>query len=629
MHHPAIGLDAPTRGGLCEAPARGEPHAANAENLRTRGLVTRRTAQILIALVALAATGAVIWARHPRGGDELYEQAISAYDGCQYADAARLFERLATEYPTHPRASDSLCQLGYVERSFLNNPEAALAAFSRVAGQPGKSEWKLQALKQIGYIQRSLQNYDEAVRAYESLEFQFADDLRTSTDARLELAQTYVEMGDAPQARASCQKVFESEGVARADTIRALRLLARVSDKLEGDSNAAVDALTQIIRLYPNTADADQAQRDLAYIRSQMSVPASAKPKPDGAGAGGAGARPSSQALLVDLPQDIPGGAHEEGLLECLHVLCAAQGTVLSEDKLATLTGQAFAFWYGTRDRLRGDRVYTDDPVELAGKRLGLTGVQKLTARSEAEAMTLLKGKINGKLAVLVPLTLGGRPTWRIVTGYDPAQSQFLLFAETGRYVAVDAAEFKAAWTNPAAPAIRVGGAQPAKYTMYVVAPGRKTTDGVSGAKTSFQSAVEILRGSSAGNYVSGAKAFRLLADDFAKASDGTLQDADVSELTSWCGRPLSDLSARRAAAKKQIDTWTPLLFRSTAAQEQASRASELLGDSIELLSRISGAYARARDGSGPIEGGGSPSDLATKLADIDEQIADALDRAL
>lgn len=626
MQNPAVSVKALRSGGIGDAAAIPGAHQGHAADMRTKGLLTRRVAQVLVALVALGATGAMIWARYPRGVDELWSQAESADQKGQYLDAARAFERLAEEYPTHPRTPEALYRLGYVEKSYLNNPEAALAAYGRLVRGPGDNKWKRRALAEIGGIYRSQQDYDQAISAYESLESQYSSDAPTRAQARLQLAQTYFQMEDAAQARASCEKVRDMQDADPPDRVRALRLLSRVAEKLEGDPRAAMDPLVQIIGDFPNTADAEEALRDLAFLRSRESTSAASPAAAAAASAKVGPAAPSSQALWVELPQSIPGGVRDQGLLECLRVLCAQQGAVVSEEKLAGLSGQAFSFWYSSSERLRGDRVYLQDPAETAAKRVGLTGAKLLTARDETSALTLLKQQIHRKHAVLIPMTLAGKPTWRIVTGYDPAQSEFLLYSASGRYEAVGAAEFRSAWTSPSAPAVRTKGAPPAKYSMYVVQEGRKPSSGVDGAKAALREAVPVLRGTSTGGYVSGAKAFRQLSSDFARLADGKLDEPDAGEVTAWCGRPLSELRARRESARKYVEVWRDALFPDGAQREKADRVTALLGDSVELLSRLGDAYARAGAGSGPSEGGGSPSDLANKLAEIDEEIAAALD---
>ncbi len=626
MQDTALPIEALSGGGSGTEDVAAEAYQGHAAEMRTKGPITRRVAQVLVALVALGATGVMLSARYPRGGDQLWEQGQAAENQGQYADAARAYERLASEYPTHPHASEALYQLGCVNRVYMNDPDAALAVFRRLLGRPcddRDTKWKRWALRDTGDIYRANKNWDEAIRSFESLAFQYGEDAATRTEARLRLAQIYFEMKDAGQAKASCDMVLEMADAGRVASVRALRLKSEIADRLEDDPQAAMEPLTRIIQLYSGTGDADQANRDLAYLRSRVAVPTTGAESSTATEAAGDDAElPSSQAVWVELPRQIPGGVRDQGLLECLRVLCAAQGVVVSEEKLAGLSGHAFAFWYSSTDRQRGGRVYAQDPVETAAKRLGLSGARRLPAASETAALTLLKQQIHRKLAVMVPLTLGGRSTWRIVVGYDPGRSEFLLFSASGRYEAVDAADFRAGWSTGGGPAFRLHGAAPARYTMYVITGPTKHTGGAYGARAALRDAATAFRGASTGGYVSGAKAFRQLAGDFSKLAAGELDARGADDLAAWCGQPLSDLVARRELARKDLAIWSEARF---IPADKAEQATALLGDSIDLLSRLAEAYRHARDGSGPSEGGGSPADLATKLAQIDEKLAEAL----
>jgi hypothetical protein len=70
-------------------------------------------------------------------------------------------------------------------------------------------------------------------------------------------------------------------------------------------------------------------------------------------------------------------------------------------------------------------------------------------------------------------------------------------------------------------------------------------------------------------------------------------------------------------------------VFEPGAEQESLSQAIELLRDSARLLKELGVAYGRALEGTGPVEGGGSPQDIARSLAELEVQIADALEGGL
>lgn len=587
--------------------------------------------QLAIAFVALLATGAVLWATRPRDASRLYDLANASYNAGQFADAARQFQQFADDYPDDRRCAEVLSLLGQVEFGINNNSERALEAYSRVAGAPGQSEWKRQALLEIGGIQRQCGNYSEAIGAFESLDFEYGSDTRTHVQAQLELAETYLRSGKADLARECCQAVLDL-GIPQSErqgTVRALQLLSRIAQTLTRDEAAALEPLKEIVRSFPGTAEAEAANRELAYLQPNAPRRPSGQTSPTGPAAASPKSAPAaSSAVLVDLPLDKLKGVGDEGLFECLGALAAVRDVRATREDLVAYTGAAFAVWYSARDRLVGDRVWARDPVLAAGERLGLTGATRLTATAEAEALTLLKQQIHRKLAVLVPLVLDGRPTWRIVCGYDAQRREFHLFSSEGRYTVVEGTAFRGGFSSPAAPIPRVKGTTPPRYAMYTIGPGRKTVSEREAMAGLLRDAVASLRGSSFEGYASGAGAFRLLAEDFTREKSGALPASAQAQVTSWCGSPLTELQRRREAAKRLVTTWRDR-FASGGDRDSASSALELLSTSVELLSRLSAAHSSALAGTGPSEGGGSPGDLARKLAELDAELADALEGAL
>jgi TolA-binding protein len=603
---------------------------AGVATTRTERGMTRRIAILAIAAVVLVAGSVMLLARHlQQGGDDLYTAAEQACNSGQYADAVRLFDRMATEFPGHSKADDALYRLGYVYRNFLNEPQLALDAYGRLAKLYGKSgsPWVKHAMREIADIYKADQEYDQALEQYASIIAQFGGDPSIHAEAELQMAHTYYEQGKAEPAKAACQEVLGLQGPLDAQQAEALTLLAHVSLDIERNPADAQSCLERVIREHPDSSGVKDAQKELAWIKATYPgqvVAGSESPLPDGGSEPGP---PSAGAVLVDLPRDIPGGVEDAGLFECLRVLCAAQGQVVSAKKLAGFSAQPFAFFYSPERRLDTVRAASTDPVYAATERAGVKGARLLACPTDDLGVRTLKSQLHRGLAVLVPLVVGGRPTWRIVRGYDPARGEIYLFSATSRYEAMSGDEFRRAWSSPLRPSVSLPGRKDTgAFPMYVIeGPGGKF-NAASAVECSVADAVELLGGEvKVGDCVSGAVGFESLADDLAGLADGSLSESDQRELADWCGRPLSEFATRRGLAADHLALWGDDVYTSSGDKAHIARAVELLRQSQHLLQELGGAYTRARDGTGSTEGGGSPQDLATKLANLDRQITKEL----
>lgn len=597
-------------------------------------------AGVVIGLVVLATCGYVLHASHRGGrGDELLAEAETASSRGDYASAVLAFHRFATEYPNHSKADDALYRLGFINRHFLNDPEAALSAYRRLVEVHGggKSPWAQLAMREIADIYRSQQMYNAALEQYESLIAQFGSDPQVRAEAALEIARTWFEMGEPTQVRSACDEVLGQNSASRAvverQHVEALQLLARSILDLEGKPREAVEVYKLIIQSYPSSPAAKDAQKELAYIRSVYPDLAPRRVLPesrDARLADGGRAQGGSRAVLVELPRNPRSGASDHGLYECLSVLCEAAGVVISPAKLAGFSSQPFAFFYSNARALSGPQVALRDPVVTAAERVGLPNTRLIASPSIDLAVTNLKSQLHSGKAVLVPLALAGTPSWRIVRGYDPQRGEYYLYSSSSRYETVSGEEFRKAWQSPVAPAIIAPGSGGSTFALYVVAGPVRSSEVKGAVESSLADAIDMMRGETeVGGQLSGVAAFEALAADLAGLADGSLSETDAKQLADWCGRPLSQYMARREQAAEYLEMWREVVFEPGAEQESLSQAIELLRDSARLLKELGVAYGRAREGTGPVEGGGSPQDIARSLAELEVQIADALEGGL
>jgi len=608
-------------------------HAGVATTRTERGM-TRRIAIPAIAAVVLVAGSVMLLARHlQQGGDDLYRAAEQACNRGQYADAVRLFDRMATEFPSHGKADDALYRLGYVYRNFLNEPQLALDAYGRLVKLYGKSgsPWVKHAMREIADIYKGQQEYDQALEQFASIIAQFGSDPTIHAETALQMAHTFYEQGKAEPATAACQEVLGLRGSLDAQQSEALTLMAHVALDIERDPAEAQRCLEQVIREHPESSGVKDAQKELAWIRQRYPGQGTAGVESGLPDSVPEPSLPSGEAVLVDLRRDVPGGVEDTGLFECLRVLCAAQGQVVSSNKLAGFSGQPFAFFYGDQRRLDTVRAAATDPVYAATERAGVGGARLLTCPSDDLGIRTLKSQLHRGLAALVPLVIGGKPTWRIVSGYDPARGEIYLFSATSRYEAMSGDEFRRAWSSPLRPAVSLPGHKDVgAFPMYIVEGPVAKCNAASAVECSVADGVKLLRGDvSVGDSVSGAAGFERLAADLAGLADGSLSESDQRELADWCGRPLGEFARRRGLAADHLELWRDAVYTTSADKAHITRAIELLRQSQHLLQELGGAYTRARDGTGSTEGGGSPQDLATKLANLDRQIAKELQATL
>jgi TolA-binding protein len=599
----------------------------------------RRWAGVIIGLVVLATCGYVLHAGHQgQRGDDLLREAETASNRGDYASAVLAFHRFTTEYPNHSEADDALYRLGFINRHFLNDPEAALTAYRRLVQVHGNggSQWVGLAMREIADIHRSQQQYNAALEEYESINAQFGGDPQVRANTALEIARTWYEMGEPTQVRAACQEVLE-QGADEAKSlerqrIEALQLLAQSILDLEGKPRDAVEAYKLLIQSYPNSPAAKDAQKELAYIRSVYPDLAARRTPPGPRTERRPEPAPrasSSGAVLVDLPRNPVSGASDSGMYDCLAVLCEAAGQVVSPAKLAGFSSQPFAFFYGGPRTLAGPYMAIRDPIVTAAERVGLPRTRLISSPSIDLGLTNLKSQLHGGNAVMVPLALSGTPSWRIVRGYDPQRGEFYLYSASSRYDTVSGEEFRKAWQSPVAPAVVAPG-NGAALSMYVVSGPAGTCEVKSAVESSVADAIDLMRGGSeVGGQRSGVAALEDLTRDLAGLADGSLSDTHAKQLADWCGRPLRLYTSRREAAADYLEMWRETVFEPGAEQESVTEAISLLRDSARLLKELGVAYGRAREGTGPVEGGGSPQDIARSLAEVEGRIADALEAAL
>lgn len=600
---------------------------------RSEGVVSRRMAMFLIGLIVLGAAG-VLYAKHSRrDGDELFTSAQEASRRGQYADAAHYYHLVATQYPNHADADDALYQLGYVYRNYLNDSERALTEYERLVKLYPRSPWVRYALREIGDLYRADGHFDQALAVYESIIAQFgANHPDIHADTALQIARTRYDMREAAAATAACQEILGLNGAHEAQLAEALFMMARIAVELEDRPGQAIEYLQTVVASFPGSAYHDEAAKELAYLRQRMAanVSGSQTHGAEAAATAGSGAGPSPDAVVAEVPTAIPGGVSDDGLFACLRVLCAAHGQVISEAKLAGFSAYPFAFFYSREQRLGGSRVVLNDPVKTAVQRAGVEGCKLVAERSEDAAIARLKSFIASGTPVLVPLTLGGRPTWKIVRGYDSSRGEVYLYSASGRYQAVGGAEFRAAWRSKSRPDIAVKGARFSGLPLYAIEGPKRPTDVASAVTDSVRDAVELLRGTvSVGGYSSGAEAFALLAEDMAGLADSSLSDSDLRELGEWCGRELPELVGRRELAATHLATWRDSVFGGGENGEAIDEAIRLLRQSAVMLAELASAFRRAQDGTGPTETGGSPYDIALRLSELDSRAAEALEAAL
>jgi tetratricopeptide (TPR) repeat protein len=597
----------------------------------------RRVAALCIGIVVLVAAGMMLWARHvQQGGDDLYADAERASNRGQYADAARLFDRMSREFPHHPKAGDALYRLGYVYRNFLGDPKLALEAYERLVNLHGRSgsPWVKYALREIADIRKSTQDYYGALEEYEAVLAGYGKEPETVAETYLDIARTWFELGKPGSVRKTCDAILGMSAAPEPDRVEAMRLLARTSLDLESNPRDAVELYQRIINECDAASPACRdAQKELAYLRATYpDIESSAgRSAPTGPALAPPGGSPlSTKAVLVELPRSLPGGTEDAGLIQCVRILCAARGRVVNTVKLEGFSTEAFALRYSSSRRLQALYVTGTDPVVVACQRAGVSGARLIRSPSESLAMVALKAQLHNGGAVVVPLALGGHPTWRIVQGYDPTRGEFYLYTTTGRYEAVGGDDMRRAWRNVARPAVlSAEGRDPGGYVMYVVNGPSHATDTASVVKSSLSDAVALLRGGAKlGDFSSGAPAFKALAKDMQAACDGSADASEVEELTDWCNRAIPELRRRVGVASAFLQTWRESVFTGDA-RRHIGRAIDLLGDADTLLGDLGPALAHAREGTGPIEGGGSPQALAARLAELCDQVARALDSAL
>lgn len=493
--------------------------------------------------------------------------------------AAAEYERMVDDHPRDPLCADAHYKLAYLKRTHGDDPDGAAECYLKLASEYGSSRYADDALLWVAWIGRSQGDIERVRGAINRLEAEHADQPAVCARARVQLALGLLE-AESPDAKVAAELILKRYPSQPRQCAQAQLILARAIQRIDGDATKALEQYEQVIKLYPDSMSAVEAQREIgwhAYMTPPTPEPEAPPPKTKlvkGVAPFAQGPQPGMRTLT----------------LEALRSLVKHGGTDADISTLMALSGAAFQFVYSPTNRSMGAAVFATRPFETVADSYGYLHRQDASS-SPDEAIVGLCQALDRDRPVIVPYAGRG---WVIVVGYDEGKKQ-VIFLQAGAASQRSAtyAAFAGEWKKACD---QWGQAMPPFFQFSL------------GLQQSKPTAADLVRAAaSRGVYLwertnvldapAGAAAYEALAADLEAHASDFVPD-DTEDLASWAGEPLSVLRDGRRAAAQFLRAKAPAL--APEHQAQAVAAADAYGALDAKLAALATSFPKPAPGGEP-----------------------------
>jgi len=508
---------------------------------------------ILFSVAALGIGGAVLYAnRSDAHGDDPWALAERSFASGDFRAAARQYEDFVARQPGSPLAPQALYQAAFIYADDARRRDDAIRTYRRLADEFPHHALADEALRHVGDLLLEDHQYAEAIRAYQDAVHRSAgSDRSAAAAAEVRIGEALFRSGDGPGTRSRCLGVLRRYPQCGHQRAEALNLLALTARRLEDSPRTALQRYEQLLREYPDSRYAPQAERQISALRRELGLPATPGGRPVGI---------RGRSVLVKLPTRSPSGEvfEDTGMLECLRVLLAARGVHVSLAKLAGWSGQAFAFYYDASDRHCGAGLMPPGEPERLAKDLGFRGCSLSMERSPERAWDRVARCLSDGQAVLTPASIVTPADWVLITGYDAASNRVGFYTTSGaRRTATLDKLLRSLWAPEDCPGLgpRAGDGSH-EIPLFVLGPGPVSREPGPALSPAVRRAISLCREHEEWGLRGGLSAWDELARDMAQVGGSGCTAAEAAGLGAWCASHLPQLTASRRQAAGFLRAW-------------------------------------------------------------------------
>ncbi len=336
----------------------------------------------------------------------MYRRAEIFFGQGKYELALAEYERIVEKFPSDSIADDALYKIGHLYRVHLHKPAQAVAAYMRLARDYPHSPYAPAALLWCAHIwARTFASPSQAESVCKMLDSRFPRHRRARARAYLELARAFVSSGQIARARQAAQMIREQFGEQKNIAAAAALLECQAARQAKVDAAVVGKMLEEIVRAYPGTVAAEQAQRELGLFyyaqrkreekqrREQMK---------------------REQRWMADIPGFERWTDPRLTMLDGLCSLLRCSGCAISLPVAAAMSGKALIPVVPFDGRW--PELWTEDPLMAVAQACGMVPSVWVT-EDKAQAWEAVRRAIVAGQPCLVAY---GSPEWVIVGGWQP-----------------------------------------------------------------------------------------------------------------------------------------------------------------------------------------------------------------